>query len=107
MDAMWPCLRLAACLVGSKGSIHVRSNLALLYQVDGERVVCQTGYHLVPFLFVTALLTYLDRGALAFAAPSLNAVRTVKLDAQCILQPILLLCIWKGCCTQLSPLFGL
>ena len=43
-------------------------------QVDGEQVVRRTGYHLVPFLFVTALLTYLDRGALSFAAPSLNTV---------------------------------
>lgn len=92
-------LRLAACLVGSKGSMHVRSNLALLYQVDGERVVRQTGYHLVPFLFVTALLTYLDRGALAFAAPSLNAVRNVKLAARYMLQTLSLLCICKGFCT--------
>ena len=42
--------------------------------MDGEQVVRRTGYHLVPFLFVTALLTYLDRGALSFAAPSLNTV---------------------------------
>ena len=82
--------------------MHVRSNLALLYQVDGERVVRQTGYHLVPFLFVTALLTYLDRGALAFAAPSLNAVRNVKLAAWYMLQTLSLLCVCKDCCTQLA-----
>ena len=39
-------------------------------------MVRRTGYHLVPFLFTTALLTYLDRGALSFAAPSLNTVPT-------------------------------
>ena len=52
-------------------------------QVDGEHVVRRTGYHLVPFLFMTALLTYLDRGALSFAAPSLNTVLTRKTSSAC------------------------
>jgi hypothetical protein len=38
--------------------------------------VRRTTLHLVPFLFATALLTYLDRGALAFAAPALNKVQS-------------------------------
>ena len=61
-------------------------------QVDGERIVRRTTLHLVPFLFATALLTYLDRGALAFAAPALNKVQccaargvecSVKEDSSC------------------------
>jgi len=55
---------------------QLQSSLTGPAQVDGERVVRRTTLHLVPFLFATALLTYLDRGALAFAAPALNKVQS-------------------------------